>query len=260
MATKPTIAVSSANSQRDQRTAESVFDQHKNVRFPNGRPWWGYTEIQTDRRAFPAFVCELMPGDVNDPMESGWNAPWFPTQMRESSGRRYLELNMKKSALTWNYGLMIADNKLATANHYRAAAKMANANGWKAPGLNEPLSFQLETLLGPPPLSYRIPEAAMAGDPWLLGFTEQVNQDLADLLTGVTVYTGEGVVKVADVLKLGEGDDALDAKIAKAVALALAQADDERKRQQSEKIKAGMAKKSGKKANSGTHARTVAVG
>ena len=243
MATKPPAPqVSTMNSQRDMRTPESVYDQHKSARFPNGRPWWGWAEIQTDRRSLPGFVCELSPGDHNDPLNSSWSAPWFPTQMREQSGRRYLELNMKRLTLTWNYPLMIADDKLATLNYYRAAAKIANANGWKAPALGEPVSFQIESILLDPPRSYRIAEAAMAGDPWILGFTEQVNQDLFDLLNNARVRTNEPTVSVDDALKLGEGNDALDKKIAAAVALALETADAERARQRSEKIKAGMKK------------------
>lgn len=242
MPTKPQSLISTTNSQRDTRSLESVFDQHKNVRFPQGRPWWGYAEIQTDRRSLPAFVCELMPGDHAEPMTSGWTAPWYPTQVRESNGRRYLELNMKRAQLTWNYPLMIADDKRATGNYYRAAAKIANANGWRAPGLNEPVSFQIESILLDPPRSSRIAEAALAGDLWILGFTERVNEDLAALLAGTGNRSGEPRVSIDDALKLGAGDSELDAKIAKAVAAALEQIDGERKRAHAEKTKAGQAK------------------
>lgn len=254
MPTKPNSpAVSTLTSQRDMRTAECVMDQHKNTRFPTGRPWWGWAEIQTDRRSLPGFVCELMPGDPAEPMTSGWTAPWYPIQMREQSGRRYLELNMKRATLTWNYTLMIADAKLATLNYYRAAAKIANANGWNAPGLNEPVSFQIESILLDPPQSHRIPEAAMAGDPWILGFTEQENPALAELLSGVRPRSGEPKVSVDDALKMGEGDDALDARIAKAVAAALEQADESRKRAAQERMAKARAKKGQKRG-------TVAVG
>ena len=248
MPTKPSLSqVSNLNSQRDMRTPETVYDQHKCERFPNGRPWWGWAEIQTDRRSLPGFVCELAPGDHNDPMHGAWTAPWFPTQMREQSGRRYLELNMKRLTLTWNYPLMIADNTLATKSYYQAAAKIANANGWKAPAMHEQVSFQIESILGDPPQSHKIPEAAMAGDPWLLGFTEQVNQDLADLLSGVRVVTP--AVRVADALQMGEGDLSLDDKIAQAVAKALA----DMKAQNGAKMQKARAARKG-------NARTVAVG
>lgn len=243
MPTKPQSPhVSSTNAQRDQRSLETVYDQHKCQRFPNGRPFWGHAEIQTSRTALPAFVSELIPGDHNDPMNSAWNAPWVPTQMRESSGRRYLELNMRRLTLTWNYPLMIADDRLAVKAYYQAAAKIANANGWRAPGLNEPVSFQIESILLDPPRSPRIAEAAMAGDPWILGFTEQVNEDLAAILAGVRTRTEEPKVSIDEALRMGQGDDALDAKIAKAVALALAQADETRRRQHAEKVAAGKAR------------------
>lgn len=248
MPTKPqSPSVSTTTSQRDMRTPETVTDQHKNARFPTGRPWWGYAEIQTDRRSLPAFVCELMPGDTADPMGSAWDAPWYPIQMREQSGRRYLELNMKRATLTWNYPLMIADAKLATLNYYRAAAKIANANGWKAPGLHEPVSFQIESILLDPPLSQKIPEAAMAGDPWILGFTDAPNPMLAHLLSGVRNRAEEPLVSIDDALKFGEGDDALDARIARAVAKALAEADETRRRSHAEKVRAGKAKAKGTK-------------
>lgn len=254
MPTKPQApTVSSTNSQRDMRSAETVTDQHKNGRFPNGRPWWGWAEIQTDRRSLPGFVCEIMPGDTNDPMGSVWSAPWYPIQMREQSGRRYLELNMKRATVTWNYPLMIADAKLATLNYYRAAAKIANANGWKAPGLNEPVSFQIESILLDPPLSHRIAEAAMAGDPWILGQTEQINDDLAHLLSGVRNRADQPPVSIDEALKFGEGDSSLDARIAKAVADALEKADATRKRAAQERMAKARAKKGAKRG-------TVAVG
>lgn len=250
MPTKPQSGqISTLTSQRDTRSLETVYDQHKCQRFPNGRPWWGYVEIQTDRRALPAFICELLPGDHQDPMGSPWSAPWVPTQMRESSGRRYLELDMRKLTLKWNYPLMIADDKLARLNYYRAAAKIANANGWKAPNMNEPVSFQIESILFEAPRDPRIAEAAMAQDPWILGFTEQVNEPLAALLPVHKDYMLSDMppVKVEDALRMGEGDAALDARIAKAVAEALARHDEEKRREHAERVKQGKAKAKAKK-------------
>ena len=251
MPTKPQSgSASTLTSQRDMRTLETVFDQHKNSRFPNGRPFWGYAEIQTDRRALPAFVCELMPGDHQDPMGSGHNPPWLPTQMRESNGRRYLELNMRERKLKWNYALIIADDKLARLNYYRAAAKIANANGWKAPGMNEPVSFQIQSILLDPPRDPRVAEAALAQDPWILGFTEEVNPTLQALLaTGLdwTVAGNAAPVQVKDALRIGEGDDDLDARIAKIVAQAIEHHDAEKARVHAEKVKAGKANAASKK-------------
>lgn len=219
MATKPTTEVRSATSQRDNRWLETVYDQHKSPRFPRGRPWWGYLEIPADPKQTPAFCNELSPGDHNDPGNSIWSAPWVPDQVTQWGGRGYFRLDVKRLSITWLYSAIIEDYRQANINYYEAAAVIAHQKGWPAPGLNEPVSFQIHSILRAPPLSHKIPEAALAGDPWILGYTSQVNEELAGLLKGVRVLNDlRPVVTPEEVL--GGGAD-IQARIDAAVAAAL---------------------------------------
>lgn len=222
MPTKPTTGVKSVTSQADNRWVETVYDQHKSARFPRGRPWWGHLEYPADRKKDPAFCCELMPGDHNDPFNSSWSAPWLPDQVLShpnGSGRQYFRLDVKRLSVTWLYQPIIEDDKSAVRRYYQAAAKIAHEKGWKAPGLNEPVGFQIESILLAPPRSPKIAEAALAGDPWILGATQQENVELRRLLDGVRVLNDmRPVVTPEEVLK---GGDDIDERIARAVAAAL---------------------------------------
>jgi hypothetical protein len=224
MPTKPLSEVTSVRSQKDNRWVETCYDQHKSARFPRGRPWWGHLEIPAEPKMSPAFCCELMPGDHNDPFNSSWSAPWLPDQViahPNGSGRSYFRLDVKKLTITWLYPTIIADDKAATLAYYQAAAKIAYQNGWKAPALNEPVGFQIESILLAPPRSHKIAEAAMAGDPWILGQTSTVNEALAELISGVRVQNDVRAPVVTPAEVLAGGDD-IEERIARAVAKALA--------------------------------------
>lgn len=244
MPTKPIHEVSSVTSQKDNRWPETVYDQHKSARFPRGRPWWGHLEIPADPKMQAAFVCELMPGDSNDPFNSSWGAPWLPDQViahPNGSGRSYFRLDVKKLSITWLYPTIIADDKAATLAYYQAAAKIAHTNGWKAPGLNEPVGFQIESILLAPPRSHKIAEAALAGDPWILGHTNQVNEALYELLSGVRVENDlrRPVVTPEEVLRGGED---IDERIDRAVKAAIA-AERERNHAKMQKARSARGKK-----------------
>lgn len=236
MAQKPTVEVRSATSQRDTRWPETVFDQHKSPRFPRGRPFWGYLEIPADRMQAPSFCVELVPGDHNDPFGSAWSAPWLPDQMMRWGGRGYFRLDIKRLSITWLYGAIIEDFRQANLEYYQAAAEIAHQKGWPAPGLNEPVSFQIHSILKDAPMSPKIPEAALAGDPWILGHTTQVNEELNGLLKGVRVLNdSRPVVTPKEVL--GGGPD-IQARIDAAVEQALA-ARDQRNKEKAARARAG---------------------
>jgi hypothetical protein len=184
MAQKPTTTVRSAGSQRDNRWVSTVYDQHKSSRFPRGRPWWGWLEYSAERQNDPGFVAELTPGDHNDPNGSAWTAPWVPNQMANANGRSTYRLNTKRDQITWLYQTIVADDTAAMQAYYDAAAKVAYTKGWDAIGFGQPVTFQIHSILGDAPRSPKIAEAALAGDPWLLGMTDTVNETLAELLKG----------------------------------------------------------------------------
>lgn len=219
MAQKPTTTVRSASSQRDQRWPETIYDQHKSARFPTGRPWWGYAEYTNEKQHDPGFIGELMPGDTNDPHGSSWTAPWLPEQVM-SVAKQYYRIDWKQRKLTWLYGTIIAEDRAAVEQYYEAAAQIAYTKGWPAPGFGEPVSYQIRMILRRPPRSPKIAEAAQAGDQWILGHTDQVNEHLAEILAGIRPDTLLSSSALTPEQVLAKPDD-LEERIAKAVAAAL---------------------------------------
>src|SRR5262252_8463744 len=56
--------------QNRQRGLGLFYDQHRDPRWPDGRPWWCYTERPADGAHMPMPVGELIP--------YGWDAPRTP--------------------------------------------------------------------------------------------------------------------------------------------------------------------------------------
>jgi|SRR5215467_3237817 len=165
--------------QNRQRGLGLFFDQHRSDQFPDGRPWWCYTERPADGAHMPMPVGELIP--------HGWDAPWTPdaTYMQMSIGT----LQTNKFRIT--YERMIADYRWAMEEFYQRAAQEAAAFDLKIPEFGEALGWKLRAIVGKPPRSPRIPEAAMAGDRWLLGFSKEPNEYLQRLLTTGDIRIGK---------------------------------------------------------------------
>lgn len=230
---KPITTLRSVDSQASKRRLATVYDQHKSARFPRGRPWWGHLEKPADSDYDPSFCCELTPGDTDDPFGSTWSAPWLPDQLATDK-RAYYRIDVVSRKLTWMYATIIADDIAANSRYWEAAYKIAHENGWPMPHENQPPTFQIRSILFNPPRSPKIAEAALAGDHWILGNTDQVNEELSAILKG-TLVRQQPVVTPEMVLS----DDArIQAIVAKAVADALAKQDEARK-----------AKKAGQMAN-----------
>jgi hypothetical protein len=158
------------------------FDQHKSPSHPDGRPWWCYTETPADPTHPRGIVGELIPISsdwrlADGVVLKGWDAPWYPEQ-------KYVvtSLGLTGNRFKINYAQMVTDYRAAAERYYRLAAQTAGSRNWPAPQLFGPVDFQLRALVGDPPKSPKLPEAALAGDPWLLGFTPQVNERLREVL------------------------------------------------------------------------------
>lgn len=212
--------VRSANSQRDQRWNDTVYDQHKSARFPRGRPWWGTREYPSEKGKDAGFIGALMPGDSNDPFNSSWSAPWYPEQTVAHQRVGTYRIDLKRMTITWLYASIATEDRAAMEQYYLAAAEIAYQKGWPAPALGEPVSFQIRQILKRPPRSPKIAEAALAGDPWILGNTDQVNEELKALLDGTRPDTLLDDARLAPETVLAKPDD-LEDRIAKAVAAAL---------------------------------------
>lgn len=255
MPQKPTVKNGTIATQADRRFLVTVFDQHKSPRFPNGRPWWGSAEFPSNPGEDPGIVGALMPGNHEDPFGSTWEAPWLPVYTV-----RYFAVNFQNRKVQIKYGVIRSDCQQATEKYYAATAVIAYEKEWEPPVVGGVVDHFYRAVLGPPPQSPKIPEAAQAGDPWLLGSTQEANDGLLAILKA-TQYGGSGVIipPVAkaplatpdDVLTMSKAD--LNALIAQAVgdALAAQRAPSDAKRQAMAKARAAKALKH---AQAGAHA------
>lgn len=180
MPSKPVhTEISTVGSQSDRRTLATFRDQHKGPRFTDGRPFWGWLEMPSDPAQLAAPIGELHPGNhetaANRDWSDCWSAPWMPSP-------QYMELNLRRQIIYINYPRMIADFKKAMEEHYRKATEIAYEKNWPEPRFLGPIDHNIRHIIGRAPLSHKIPEAAMAGDPWILGLSEYPNEKLAKLL------------------------------------------------------------------------------
>jgi hypothetical protein len=213
-------------SQKDRRYLDCFHDQHRSKRFPDGRPWSGYREFSSENGYPDGFLqADLYKADFQDPFNSGWDAPWVP---EVNGGRQsFYEFDYNRKKIAIRYDNVIQHDKAAMDRYYQAAAKLAGANGWGEIRYGVTPVYQVTSLIGDPPRSPKIAQAAQAGDPWLLGFSDEPNEELARLLNlsrqGFAMPTVEGVISSDAVLHADSGT--LNALIAEAVAKALAARD-----------------------------------
>lgn len=185
-------------SQKDRRYTDTFFDNHRHPRrFPNGRPWCGEREIAANTELLheDGFCSpDLMRGEYVETdfgtcdraatLMSAWNAPWTPLA-------KYFKFNYPKKRITFEYDRMLADERDGVRRYYRAASKLGiQLNIRVEPGvIPHP---QIVNELGEPSRMVKVIEAAMSGDPWLLGFIDEPNPTLAEILgyneRGMPVY------------------------------------------------------------------------
>jgi hypothetical protein len=162
--------------QNKQRAYAFWYDQHKTAKFPDGRPWWSVVERAADGAAMPMPVGEVQP--------AGWSAPWFPPPhcITRSIGRAKPGTSMYEHRFVIDYGALVADDSASMREYYRRAAQAAAQLKEPIPQYGQDVSWGLAQIIGAPPRSPKIAEAALAGDEWLLGFSDLVNKPLARLL------------------------------------------------------------------------------
>lgn len=186
MPTKPTVGqtdgafgsllgASIGSDQQSQRYGDTIFDQHRSTRFPDGRPFCGSREYAANKGHRDGFVgTDLMHGEWQKP-HTTWSAPWLPEF-------RYLDINYKTMRGQWRYDKVAADDTLGLRTYYDGCAVMAAQMGGAEVKPYGIPSYQLCAIFGMPPRTPKIAQAAMAGDPWLLGADEHPNEELAALL------------------------------------------------------------------------------
>lgn len=197
---KPTSnGASGGRNQKDRRYTDTFYDQHRNsVRFPNGRPWCGQREIAANRDAVPlphdGFIGSLTPGayieddggivDRVATFGSIWNAPWTPIE-------KFFRFNYQRKTIQFDYARMRMEEQQGLDVYYEAAALMGGALNIRVDYGIVP-HFQITAKIGRPSKMLAVADAAMAGDPWLLGFKDEVNPLLANILG----YTERGLKRV----------------------------------------------------------------
>lgn len=171
--------------QGSKRSFAIFFDQHRTPDFPDGRPWGGQVEAPANPKHNKGIVGELLPITETLVLPDGitvpgWDAPWLPEAGYITASIGSISGNRFKI----NYQRMIADYVAANERYYALVAEEAGARNLRAPNMYGEVPFQLRALkgVGAPPKSPKLPEAAAAGDPWLLGFSSQVNEVLADII------------------------------------------------------------------------------
>lgn len=197
-------------SQRDRRFTDTFFDDYRHERFPNGRPFTGQREFQSgsETESINAgflqsdlqcgeYFCESplhVGGTGQTPhermltLQSAWTAPWLMP-----GGKKYMKFDYRRKRITWQYLGFIADETAGLASFWKAAAKLAGESDVIDPKRPDAVPFRIRTLLGSPRVysgKIRLAQAAMAGDPWLMGAVETPNEELAKILGLDVQYIG----------------------------------------------------------------------
>lgn len=263
------VGAVTGQNQKDRRYTDTFHDMHRNPRrFPIGRPWCGPRELAANRDSVPPpqdgfCVGDLMQGEyVEDEfgncdrgatLAGAWNAPWVPVA-------KYFRFNYKMKRITFDYAKMRMEEAAQMKVYYKAAAKLGAKLNIRVQEGIEP-DFQIVADIGSA-MTYlnnmKLADAAMAGDPWLLGFIDEPNPVLAEILgfnaagLQLTSYTPPPIATPAQVLATPEGMGYTDMMkmiaemSAQAVTAALRAEREEqaaKKVSRSDAIKAGIAKK-----------------
>jgi len=181
--------------QAKRRYHDTFFDTHRHPRrFLQGRPWTGVRELAAmpeNREPDPFVGGDMMQGHyvqdeygVNDraaTLNSVWQAPWIPL-------KRYFKFVYSQKLIRIDYNEMFVHEKRGLDDYYKGAAKMGAGMGVRVkPG--EIPDWQITQLMGMPSRMVYIAQAAMANDPWLLGFIDEPNAKLAEILG----FTADGL-------------------------------------------------------------------
>lgn len=204
--TKPfDIGAARSGSQRDRRWTDTFFDSYRHPsKFPNGRPFTGEREyksgspepsesagfITPDLQCGQYFCDNPQMGQTREERQmtlaSAWSAPWLPLA-------KYWRFNNRAKRITFALDKMISDQREALARFWTAAAKMAGDGEVVNPETNQ-VSFRIRTVLAQSPLDFlnqiKLANAMLAGDPWLMGFVEEPNDELARIVGIDVKYVG----------------------------------------------------------------------
>lgn len=152
--TRP-VSKSSGNSQADQRRAHFMTDQH-------GRPW--------------SCSIELKSGMPTGLIANDFHAPWLPEQ-------NALVVNPNNTSELWiDYGLMWRERMQALSAYHKNAVALAVDKNWPVPTKGV-YSNDFRRVLQDPPKPLQPVKAAAQENPWILGFTDVIDERLYEYVT-----------------------------------------------------------------------------
>lgn len=186
--------IRTGKSQCDRRYDDTFRDQHQHPtarygRFAAGRPFWGTREMAANMDEIPRPPDPFCGGDLGcgevvknefgivDRMASlstSWSAPWTPL-------KKYFKFNYEQKRIKLLYADMMRDELRGLEDYYRGASKLGAGMNILVEAGKIPHGH-ITTLLGMPSRMVYIAQAAIANDPWLLGFIDEPNPKLADIL------------------------------------------------------------------------------
>ena len=214
MPIKTESSIITVGSQRDNRYPDTFFDQHRHASFPDGRPWNGLRELSANKGEKDGFCSALMPGDHND-MTAVWNAPWLPEH-------RFFKFNYTRNKISIDYAAMMAHDQQYTDLYYEAASVISMEKGLPPVKDGALPPYMIRQILKTPPRSPKIAAACLAGDPWILGFSQEPNTVLQGLLAQLTLNfrdAASATITATDVVSVTPNE--LKDMIAQAVEVAM---------------------------------------
>lgn len=189
---KPETPVLSIAHQASRRYPDTFFDRHihreKAIR---GRPFWGFREFSAVQGRPDGFVGgDVNPGecvfddaghiDRHASLMAAWDAPILPEV-------KYFDFDYRRQRITIRYDKWKRDLVEAEAKYFEAAARTAASLRtaqvyYRGPGTGRTPDFEITAIVGMPSPSPKIPDALQGGDAWGLGFSDDVNVELAKML------------------------------------------------------------------------------
>ena len=146
---------------------------------------------------------------VGELIPHGWGAPWTPDMHYMQMSLGTLQTNRFRIA----YERMITDYRQSMEEYYQRAATEAAAFNLPIPEYGEAVTWKLKAIVGAAPRSPRIPEAALAGDRWLLGFTDEPNEYLQRLLESGDLRIGrQDEVPIEEIINITTMPDTLPSR------------------------------------------------
>lgn len=142
-------------SQADFRHTGIATDQH-------GREW--SCNIENSSGMPTGLIC-------ND-----FRAPWLPEQ-------QYLVINPLNPSDIWiDYRQMYLDRRSALVGYHDLAVQLSTEKSWPLPTKRGVYSTDVRRMLGRPPQPLEPVRAAAQNNPWILGFSEEIDPRLAEFV------------------------------------------------------------------------------